>query len=540
FDCCHSGTITRDIFGMRQRLIEPDLRPISELPPSPINPILISELSREVGKSGWLPLSEKYVLIAACRDKECAFEYNDNGNIYGALSYFLSKELNGSCAGTTYRDIFEQVSLQLNREFHRQHPQMEGHLDRELLGINDINPMKFVLVKQRYGNEVVLAAGAAHGLTINSQWAIYPSQTKQINEVTKLGLIKITQVQPTISKARIISEVQPNSVAKNSRAVAEMHAYGEMHLSVDINVPQNYQENSIELLNIIEKSPSLSATKEAAKAIIYLLTPRKEVSAQDYVPQLKKITEPIWAVVGQDGQLLMPIQPIAKHNAIAQIRDNLEKIARYQYTLALRNENSKLKSSIEFAIKRQTKDKQWVLAAANNNGGQIVFQDGEYIALKLTNNYTDPVYIAILDFGITGSVNILYPPLGANEELKPGISVEIGVREDEKILLYIPEHFWQRLDSDENCIGGTETFKLIATTHPTDFRLLIQDSISGTLRSIDEYTFPLEQLLSLALGGIGTREIRPVNLPTNEEWITIERSFFLQSNARSMGSFNTK
>jgi hypothetical protein len=34
FDCCHSGTITRDAFGTKVRSVEADTRPVEELPPS--------------------------------------------------------------------------------------------------------------------------------------------------------------------------------------------------------------------------------------------------------------------------------------------------------------------------------------------------------------------------------------------------------------------------------------------------------------------------------------------------------------------------
>jgi hypothetical protein len=36
FDCCHSGSVTRDLAAARTRRIEPDLRPASQLPPSPV------------------------------------------------------------------------------------------------------------------------------------------------------------------------------------------------------------------------------------------------------------------------------------------------------------------------------------------------------------------------------------------------------------------------------------------------------------------------------------------------------------------------
>jgi hypothetical protein len=72
-DACHSGTVTRDAFGAKTRAVEPDLRPVSALPPSSI---VRREAPRSrSGAGGWLPLADRYVLIAGCRDDEEAKEY---------------------------------------------------------------------------------------------------------------------------------------------------------------------------------------------------------------------------------------------------------------------------------------------------------------------------------------------------------------------------------------------------------------------------------------------------------------------------------
>jgi uncharacterized caspase-like protein len=55
FDSCHSGTITRDLFGARARWVERDDRPPSELPPSPIQRRATRGGRRGLGPSGWLP-----------------------------------------------------------------------------------------------------------------------------------------------------------------------------------------------------------------------------------------------------------------------------------------------------------------------------------------------------------------------------------------------------------------------------------------------------------------------------------------------------
>src|SRR4051794_40516011 len=54
FDCCHSGSITRDAFGELSRWVAPDDRPLDQLPPSPVADDLARATTRDVGPSGWL------------------------------------------------------------------------------------------------------------------------------------------------------------------------------------------------------------------------------------------------------------------------------------------------------------------------------------------------------------------------------------------------------------------------------------------------------------------------------------------------------
>jgi hypothetical protein len=166
FDCCHSGTISRDLFGAASRWVEPDTRPITELPSSPVSSEVTRALTDEAaGPSGWLPLGKRYVLIAGCKDDESSYEYQARQEketvTHGTLTYFLSQELVKASPGTSYRDIFERASSQVTANQPRQHPQMEGARDRELFGVQDIDPMRFVTVRHAR-EKVTPAAGAAH------------------------------------------------------------------------------------------------------------------------------------------------------------------------------------------------------------------------------------------------------------------------------------------------------------------------------------------------------------------------------------------
>lgn len=542
FDCCHSGTISRDPFGVNSRWVEPDKRPVEQLPPSPIPTDMISAISdgrRDVGASGWLPLGKKYVLIAGCRDEESSYEYNFTQSekviTHGTLTYFLSQELFKAEPGTTYRDIFERVSMEVSAVRSRQHPQMEGARDREIFGVQDIEPMRFVSVKQRQKKTLTLAAGAAHGVTTNSKWAIYPSATKLIsNEISPLGMVEITDVYAVTSKAKIVSEHE--TLTANCRAVETSHFYGEMRLIVDVQAPGNYEKAVTGLRELIDLSDLLRQAQkdEDAYARIYLIPPRTAAGDNDPVPQLGAISQAIWAVVGKDGRLMMPTHAVEDFGASVKIFNNLEKVARYQQALLLKNPNpnSLLKDKIKFILKRQASDGNWVVAEPEKDTGYVVFAEGDRIAAEITNLHDAPVYVAVLDFGLTGSVSLLHPISGANEQLAPGKSIQIGIREGDEMELYLPDKFSYTLEgNDKKFLGGMETYKLIATTHEADFSLLTQEGFKDVqdVRGFVGWDTPIGKLLSTALTGHGNRETIRNNLNRNEEWVTVERPFLLQS-----------
>jgi hypothetical protein len=538
FDCCHSGTISRDPFGANERWVEPDLRPVEELPPSPVAAFLGRGVVRDSGPSGWLPLSERYVLVAACRDEEKAYEYTlsqgDSQLTHGALTYFLAQALRSAQSGTTYRDIFEKVSPQITAVRTLQHPQMEGARDRLLFDVQDIKPMRFVSVRQRTGNQVNLGAGAAHGMTVGSYWAIYPPGTKQVTaETPRLGLVEITAVMAVTSEAQILEEVDGDAIAVGSRAVEEAHTYVQMCLKVEVQAPTGYETAVSELVELIKVSSLLQQAEAggAANARIYLIAPRTAVRERDPAPQLGTVTQPTWAVVGQDGQLMIPPQVVDRAGAATILRDNLEKVVRYRQILSLRNPNeeSLLKGKVEFTLKRQDRNGSWVVAEPENSSGQITFKDGDRIAIEIVNRHNAPLYIGILDFGLTGAVTLLHPIEGSNEQLAPGQSIQIGVRSGDEIQLEIPSDFpFVPVFHDNTPIGETETFKLLATTHEADFSLRVQDRFER--KNVDSK--PLRQLLDLAWMGDDGRDAVRTRLPNHrrpeEEWTTVERSFFLQ------------
>ncbi len=534
FDSCHSGTITRDAFGVKSRSVEPDTRPVSELPPSPI-PEAARQAMREPGPSGWMPLTDQYVLLAGCRDEETSFEYRpaEGGGklVHGAMTYFLTEQLRQAAPGTSYRDVFERVAAKVNAANGNQHPQMEGRADREIFGVMDMEPMQFVRVTARSGDSVNLAAGAAQGMTVGSTWSIYPQGAKRMDAVEPLGSVEITAVQAVRSDARITAEQTPGAIANDARAVETVHAYGDLRLAVQL-VAAVGSESSLGLLRKeFEASPLLKVVgdRELAAARVYLLAPRTQATPADPVPQLAVVSAPTWAVVTENGELMMPPKGVDDH---VKVTENLEKLARYRQALALDNPDaaSALRGKVSFELLRQGTDKQWIPAEPEASGGQVVFEEGEAIAFRVTSHHDAPLFVNLLDFGLTGAVSLVYPARGAKEKLAPGVTFEIGTRPgDPKFTLKLPKEFPYADNPVRGAaIEGTETLKLFVTSGEADFTFLTQQGVrsAGAARPGS----PLMLLLQTATGGGGafTRDIA-VSVPVGEEdWTTVVRPFLLR------------
>lgn len=541
FDCCHSGTIARDAFGAAERRIPRDERPVEALPPSTA-PADAMRGARELGPSGWLPIGDQYVLIAGCRDEESSYEHHvrQNGSsiTHGALTYYLCQELINAEAGSSYRDVFERASTRVTAAQSKQHPQMEGARDRVVFGVRDATPMRFVRVTRRSHEGVILAAGAAHGLTEGSRFAIYPQATKRIDEGTvPLGEVEITSVQATSSQARILSESSEGAIEADSRAVETDHHYGEMRLVVDLRVPHRLDQYRDEMAALIESSPllRLGDSVEVADARVYLLPVRNAVADDDPAPQVGPLGAPAWAVVGQDGRLMMGARQADASLAAEAISENLERIARYRQVLILTNSaDSSLEGKVAFDLLRLTEAGEWVEAQADE-GGHIAYQNGERIAIQVTNHSDQPVYVHLLDFGLTQSIDLLYPIQGAQEALQPGRRLRYGTREGEELTLFMPDAFFERADAGEVPPSeGTEVYKMIATTERTDFSMLVQENVRD-IDDIPQDASTLTQLLAIAVTGHGVRDTRPNRTAPEQDWTTVERSFTLREREMAVG-----
>ncbi len=520
FDSCHSGTITRDVSGAETRSVEPDRRPVSELPPSPIPP---GRLPRtRSGASGWMPLGDKHVLISGCRDEEKSSEYfppEGGGTVaHGALTYFLCQQLRQATPGTTYRDVFERAAARVNGENAEQHPQIEGQADREVFGVTDVTPATFLRVAARQDSIVVLAAGAAHGLTVGSKYAVFPQGTKD-PEGTPIGEIEVSDVHVVTADARVVREDPANAIGPDARAFETEHAHGNFRLSVQLMPGPDEEAHVAAMRSALEQSSRLAIVTgdPAPAARIYLLPARTEVPDSAAVPQAGRLAEPQWAVVGTAGDLLMRLKSLGAEKDVVE---GLEKVARYRQVLAAENPDprSRFRGRFSLDLLRKNSSGGWVVAQPAANGGDVVFDAGEMVNFRITSHHDAPVYVALIDLGLSGAVE----PVRQKDRLAANTTYDLGGDRGLGPLKFPDDYpFAGPMDSVGEA-EGLETVKLFVTETPADFTAVRQKST----RSAENPSSALTTLLSDPWNDKATRDLsEPVG---EEDWTTVTRSFVLR------------
>jgi len=536
-DSCHAGTAVRSSVRTKQvpREEHPDRNRAPDYEPFRLGDAQIMRSAvpagkrwRDVGPSGWLSVDERYTLLAACRYSESAKEYNVPGVPdlkHGALTYFLTRELRSLRPGATYRDLMEKVRLAVTGVYPTQTPQVEGARDREVFGTRRVQPQRFLPVKERDGERVVLGGGAAFGLTHGSEWAVYPSGTQRIEEgVHPRGRVRIRSVRAVTSKAEVIEEADDGGpVTAGDRAIEAIHRE-DLRVPVVIRSQGAYgrREGQVAALvqaleSRIDDSLLLRRAREGEPATLELRgleTGRGGLG--DLTGRCEGGDEPAWAMFGEDGTLLVCPCPMFEVGSTRRVIDNLEARARFLHVLDLedRDPANPLRDTLEVTYLRRGRGGDWTPARPEGPEGEIVFTVKEELALEVVHHFDHSLYLHVLDLGLTGGVCPLYPVPGEHQPQEPNRPLAIGIREGEGLKVGMPPGF--------PAVTGRERIKVFATTHEADFEWLRQKRYRDAGKRS-----ALERLLGAALRGGELREATPVAPTAEERWTVATKSFLV-------------
>lgn len=527
FDCCHSGTMSRDVFGDGSRGIERAAAD-AKLPPASITPAARAALSGAGGARGTarlVPVEHSYILLAGCRDEEKAYEYREGAVSHGALTYFLHRELLAAGPDATYRDVFDAARRQVTAAYPTQQPQMLGAADRVLFGIARREPMSFLPVTKVAGAAVTVGGGVAHGITAGSVWAVYPPGTKQPDPATALGRVTITAVAALTATGTLAAEVGAAAVVAGCRAVEEARGAADPRMPVEVTDRTGSGATAVaKLRDAITADKLLRVVADGGDVRVYALPAGGPDARGGAAPTATSpdavegtLTAPSWVAVGRDGQVIGTPAPLGNDASIGHVVKNLAGVSRFRNLLAVTNPvaTNPLRDKVDVALLRKGPDGSWAEAAPEADG-RVVFAEGEPFGLRFTNLTTGRVFVTALDFGLTYGVTQLYPPPESQPAHQPG-RYDYPPTADTPIELFFPAAY------PASVTEGVETVKVLVTSEPADFRWFQQAGARGT----DARYGTLEALLELASTG-ETRDARPPAVTKTTHWTTVERSFVLR------------
>ncbi|MCJ8281433.1 MAG: caspase family protein, partial [Rivularia sp. ALOHA_DT_140] len=428
-DCCHSGGTVRgeyaDIRGL-DTIDETD-RPASNLVASTeeLSQYWQSLTQGESDKSGvvtrkgtavagMLPEVEGYVVLAACRPSEYAFEYAfDSKNRNGALTYWLLDTLNQPMPGMTYKILHDRINAKIKTLFPQQTPMLMGEAERLVFGSEYVRTEYAVNIMQveveGSSTKVKFDAGQAQGLRKGAEFTIYSFGSRNLQAVEeRIAIAQVTELGASDSWAEITNILNDKSaIEQGAQAVltsAPVKLVKKVRLLKDEN--QDNQNNNI-ALQAVESAlidngwVELAKEDEAADFMVDVKVSKFKAEGQRYQVAVDEL---IYEISDRTGLpiVLRPLLKVNEFDSAQMLVKRLVHLAKYQSIQELDNHdaNSLLRGKI--AVELQGTQADYDPADLPDikpltDPNQPEVKSGEYFFFKIRNDYSDVVNVAVLD-----------------------------------------------------------------------------------------------------------------------------------------------
>jgi Caspase domain len=470
--------------------------------------------------SGWLPQPEGYVLLAACRSNESAFEYAFNGKERnGALTYWLLDSLDPLTPGLIYKVLHDRLLAKIHSQFQRQTPQLQGEGSRLVFGSDRISLQYAVNVNQIDANKgLLLNGGQVQGLSKGAQFAIYPPGTTDFTEVNKrLALAEITSVGATESWAEIKETFRSESIEQAAQALLINPKSVKLVRKIRlVEKAEGTQEDELPTKVYQRQSAALQLVADAmaiGNGWVELVSGNETADYQVTVNRNGEyeICDPSTTPIAN----LRPALKIGELDAATSVVKRLMHLAKYRATQQLNNyyhrsnlPGTKLAFTLEMIGKQSNYDPAEPPEPEpfDDPGNTPTLKVNEWVFIRLRNDSSQPLNVTVLNLKPDLGISQVYPSGSGNF-----ITFDSGQEEILPLHASLPNGYEEAQD----------ILKVFATVGATDFHWLelppLDKPILSPVGKSPEN--PLEELLAaVAASQPPTKDLIPVRYPASE-WI---------------------
>jgi Caspase domain len=465
-DSCHSGGATRGDAEIRSAgetdRAQRSAKSLVAEPEELERNWLDLTQNRAPGSTGLA--SREYVLLAACRPNEYAYEYAVNGGTErnGALTYWMIDTLTSVATSgqpLTYKLLHDRVNAQIQSKFAQQIPMILGESDRLVFG-SDVwsTPFTVSVIKVISETQVTLNAGQAQGLSQGTRFSIYPFKTTDFTDPTRqVAIVEIVKVNASDAIARVLTPEEGGiaAQAKLEPGAPAIMVSAPVELVQRVRFtekPEGEQEHELPPNWVGRQKEALEQVRQALAGNGWVV---EEQAGESALYQVAIDREGNYEICkNRPIANLRPLLAIDEPMAAKRVVDRLVHLARCQAVESLDNAGSKLAQILE--VELLTEDGQPFADPQN-----ITIKSEENVYLRLSNKGNQPLKVAVLDIEPTWAVSQI--AIGGMEE--PFFPLDKGAVKDVLLCLRLPD--------DNAYETARETLKVFAVQKGlADFRWL--------------------------------------------------------------------
>lgn len=517
-DSCHSGGATRNHGAVVRGLnvVDVTARPTASLVGSREEladtwRVLTNGGKRNVSLgSGWLPEPEGYVLLAACRPSESAYEYAFNGKeSNGALTYWLLDSLQTMGLSVTYKNIHDRLVAKIHSQFKDQTPQLQGEGDRVVFGGDRVPPQYAVTILQvdESRGRVLLATGQSQGVSEGARFSVY-----------ERGATDLTSPEARVAVAKISALGATESWAEYEALGGAPVEQGANAVLIDPGVVKIVRKvrfaKGSRAPSEVKQERALDAVRSAMAESRWLESAGGGGPADYQVSINEKWEYEVLNHVGARIGRLWPAIHSGADGAASKVVSRLTHLARYHAILQLYNHDPLSPLAGKLAVTLVGRQKVYDPAdtpkpeAFELGDRSPTVGAGGWVFVRIQNKSSQILNIVVLDLQPDWGISQLYPT-GQDwfMPFDPGQEVTIPLR----------------ANLSDGYEEGVDVIKVIAATGSANFHWLELPPLDGPMpRRLMQSASqsPLARLIgAVAAERSHARNLTPADYPS-KEWVT--------------------
>ncbi|MFI6232722.1 caspase family protein [Micromonospora sp. NPDC050784] len=478
-DCCHAAHMSRHA----DRRVKALLRPA----PGRWHPTYAS-VDRHVQRlvAGRLPIDRRSLIsnpravrVVACSPSESALEgANRDGVEMGLLTDALTRALRESdTVRINWSTLMDTIRRHVQTFVSTQRPEVEGPSGRQPFETTELDVLDTLPVALDGTDRIHLLGAPLLGVEVGDEFALMPSAATGPKDGPALGHATVTRLLPTAAVAQLGLVRSRQALPADARA----HRTTAAAPTMSVRLPTDHPVTA-DLIHAMAPRPMLRPADPDLHATV-------EVT----------VDEQSRLVVRDEAGPLHPPYP-ATSAGINSIITNLQRLAQ---ATALRRLAGDPDRPLEHAVRTEwgrVRDGQEEPMALS--GALLFAYAGDRIYFRLSNEGDRPMFVSLIDIGVSSRIAVLTQSDPGGVRLAPGTSYTYGWNEDRQRLTGV-EITWPA--GVDTAFPRPETVLVLISDGPVDASVLQQHGLRVEADRLAARS-GLERLLAQIATG-GSREV---------------------------------